>query len=210
MATVNEYYERYWDAPETYYDPTTPRRQQLLRRHLATLPEGSRVLDLGCGRGEFCEFFRSLGFEAEGIDISSQVVAHARDAHHGIPFHVGEAASLLPVRAGAYDCVFSSEVIEHLFDVGEYLSAVNRLLKPGGLYVLTTPYHGLLKNVLIDALNYRGHYDPLGQHIRFFDRRGLADCLERFGFRPLVWTGYGRPWPFWKSFFVVSRKAADL
>jgi 2-polyprenyl-6-hydroxyphenyl methylase/3-demethylubiquinone-9 3-methyltransferase len=210
MATVNEYYERYWDAPDSYYDPTTPQRQQLLRRHLAGLRGGSRVLDLGCGRGEFCEFFKSLGFVPEGIDISRQVIEHARSRHPEIAFHAGEVRELLPDRAGSFDCVFSSEVIEHLFDVADYLRAANRLLRPDGLFVLTTPYHGFLKNVMIDALNYAGHYDPLGQHIRFFDRRGLGSCLTKFGFRPFVWTGYGRPWPFWKSFFVVCRKERDV
>lgn len=206
MVTVNEYYERYWDAPEAYNDPTMPQRRELLLRHLAALPPESRVLDLGCGRGEFCDLFRSMKFRPEGIDISRQVIEHARGRYPGISFHAGEAHELLPQRAASFDCVFSSEVIEHLFDVGEYLQTVNRLLKDGGLYVLTTPYHGFVKNVLIDALNYAGHYDPFGQHIRFFDRRGLMGCLQQFGFRPLVWTGYGRPWPFWKSFFVVSRK----
>ena len=201
MATVNEYYQRYWDAPESYNDPTTPQRQQL--------PAASRVLDLGCGRGEFCAFFKRLGFVPEGIDISGQVIEHARSPHPGIAFHAGEVQELLPGRAGAFNCVFSSGVIEHLFDVGDDLRDANQLLRPEGLFLLTTPYHGFLKNVMIDALDYSGHYDPLGQHIRCFDRRGLENCLAKFRFRPFVWTGYGRPWPFWKSFFVVCRKERD-
>jgi SAM-dependent methyltransferase len=97
-----------------------------------------------------------------------------------------------------------------LFDVETYLQSINRLLRPGGRFVLTTPYHGFVKNVLVDLLNYHKHYDPLGQHIRFFDRASLSTCLVKFGFEPKVWTGYGRPWPFWKSFFVVSSKAREV
>ena len=209
MQDVREYYERYWDKPEEYNDPTTPARTALLRQHLSDLPAGSRVLDLGCGRGEFCALFKSMGFAAEGIDISAQVIDYARAKYPEIPFHSGEADTLVQSHANAFDCIFSSEVIEHLFDVGGYLTCINRLLKPGGRYILTTPYHGFLKNVMVDLLNYQKHYDPLGQHIRFFDRKGLESALRQFGFEPLVWTGYGRPWPFWKSFFVVSRQVGQ-
>ena len=78
-----------------------------------------------------------------------------------------------------------------------------------GWFILTTPYHGLVKNVLLDVLNYSGHYDPFGQHIRFFDRKGLTTSLERYGFTPQGVTGYGRAWPLWKSFFVVARKTRE-
>ena len=209
MANIEEYYEDYWEEPESYNDPTGPMRQALFRKHLSHLPRGARVLDVGCGRGEFCAFFRELGLAAEGIDISRKGVEYARKQHPGITFHAGETQSLLPDRAAAFDCVFSSEVIEHLFDVGGYLEAINRLLKPGGAFVLTTPYHGLIKNVVLDAVNYAKHYDPLGQHIRFFNKNSLGMCLRKWGFEARVWTGYGRPWPFWKSFFVVTTKARE-
>lgn len=211
MPDIGEYYERYWDKPEAYYDPTTPMRTALIRRHAGhLLGSGVRVLDAGCGRGEFCAFFKAGGAQAEGIDISATGIEYARKQHPGVTFHAGVTESLLPGLRHAFDGVFSSEVVEHLFDVGTYLAAVNQLLKPGGTLVLTTPYHGLIKNILIDVANYHRHYDPLGQHIRFFDKKGLGECLEAFGFAPKVWTGYGRPWPLWKSFFVVASKAREV
>lgn len=209
MVTISEYYESYWKEPEKYYDPTTPQRQQLLSRHLSDLPAGAAILDVGCGRGEFCAFFLSRGFTAEGIDLSTSAIEYARSQHPNVRFHRGEVQSLLPERANSFQCVFSSEVIEHLFDVESYLRSINRLLVPGGRFVLTTPYHGLLKNVVIDLMKYHKHYDPLGQHIRFFNRVSLSTCLKQFGFEPNVWTGYGRSWPFWKSFFVVTTKSRD-
>jgi SAM-dependent methyltransferase len=164
------------------------------------------VLDVGCGRGEFCAFFAGLGHETLGLDISEPVIDFARRQHPQLEFRAGEVQTLLPELAGSFDVVFSSEVIEHLFDVGRYLDAIHALLRPQGRFVLTTPYHGLVKNILIDLFNYSGHYDPLGQHIRFFDRKGLSEALRRHGFEPVAWAGYGRPWPLWKSFFVVAEK----
>jgi 2-polyprenyl-6-hydroxyphenyl methylase/3-demethylubiquinone-9 3-methyltransferase len=210
MPDINEYYEQYWQSPEEYHDPTTPLRQALLDKHVGgLLKPGAKVLDVGCGRGEFCGFFAAKGCAAEGTDISTNCIEFARKHHPGCGFHAVAVEALLPARAGEFDLVFSSEVIEHLFDVATYLHAINHLLKPGGRVVLTTPYHGLVKNVLIDLRNYARHYDPLGQHIRFFDRASLGGCLEMFGFTPRVWTGYGRPWPLWKSFFVVAEKTSQ-
>src|SRR5687767_11920900 len=151
MADIQQYYEEYWQAPEDYNDPTGPMRQALFRKHVK-LSAGASVLDVGCGRGEFCAFFQQLGLAAEGIDISRTGIEYARKQHPGITFHAGEVQALLPSRAGSFDCVFCSEVIEHLFDVGSFLEAVNRLLKPGGVFVLTTPYHGLVKNIVLDVM----------------------------------------------------------
>lgn len=209
MATIEEYYENYWEDPESYSDPTTPQRQALLRKVLPTLPKGGKILDVGCGRGEFCDFFAGEGFIAEGTDISQAAVKFAGEHYPRAKFHACSVEDLLPARAGEFDAVFSSEVIEHLFDVGAYLLAINHLLRPGGLLILTTPYHGLLKNISIDLLNYAGHYDPMGQHIRFFDTKGMDRCLRAFKFSPRHWWGYGRPRPFWKSFFVVAEKVGE-
>ena len=212
MPSIEQYYEQYWEDPESYSDPTTPQRQALLRRVLAEVPKGGRILDVGCGRGEFCDFFAKAGYRAEGTDLSKAAVDYARQHYPAATYHAGPVEDLLApaqARAGAFDMVFSSEVIEHLFDVGTYLLSINHLLKDGGLVVLTTPYHGLVKNVMIDLFNYSGHYDPMGQHIRFFDKRGLDRCLRSHAFTPVHWWGYGRPWPLWKSFFVVARKTGQ-
>jgi 2-polyprenyl-6-hydroxyphenyl methylase/3-demethylubiquinone-9 3-methyltransferase len=212
VTDIAEYYENSWSRPELYNDRTTPLRKALLRRYLpaAGVSPGARVLDLGCGCGEYAAYLKEMGYEAEGIDISANVIEYARREHPGPVYHVGEAQALLPSRAGAFDAVFSSEVIEHLFDVEGYLRSINRLLKPRGALVLTTPYHGVVKNIVIALSSFSHHFDPLGQHIRFFDRPGLDMCLRKFGFSPEVWTGFGRVWPLWKSHFVVSRKVEDV
>ena len=203
-----EYYEKYWEHPEEYNDPTTPERMALLRKHLAKLPEGANIIDVGCGRGEFCQFFKEeLHLHPRGIDVSEAAIRYATQQYPGIQFDALEAQELLSEHARTFDCVFSSEVIEHLFDVGCYLDAVQALLKPDGVFVLTTPFHGLIKNLAIDFFGYASHYDPLEQHIRFFNRQSLTRCLEASGLTPVTWTGYGRPWPFWKSFFVVCHQS---
>jgi len=86
------------------------------------------------------------------------------------------------------------------------LAEINRVLRPGGLYLLTTPYHGVLKNILISLMKFDRHFDPEVSHIRFFDKRGLARCLGRAGFEPVSWSGIGRIWGLYCTWFVVCEK----
>jgi len=113
----------------------------------------------------------------------------------------------IPAEDGIFDTVWSSEVIEHIFDVPRFLSEVNRVLKPGGLLVLTTPYHGKIKNILISMIKFDKHFNPEGEHIRFFDKTGLERCLKKAGFQPISWSGIGRVPGLYRTWFIVAQKS---
>jgi 2-polyprenyl-6-hydroxyphenyl methylase/3-demethylubiquinone-9 3-methyltransferase len=91
-------------------------------------------------------------------------------------------------------------------DVRAALMEISRLVKDHGFFVLTTPYHGLCKNLAISLLRFEQHFDVLGPHIRFFTKQSLSACLTLAGFETLQWQGVGRTRPFYKSFFVVAQK----
>jgi SAM-dependent methyltransferase len=206
------FYESYWSGREAPpdRDPTTRARK---RRLLETLrrfgvPGSARILDLGCGGGEFSQFIADSGYQPIGVDIASAAIERARRDFPQLEFRALHDNLAIPAGSADFDAVWSSEVIEHVFDVHLHLSEINRVLRNDGLYILTTPYHSRLKNVLIALTRFDRHFDPDGGHIRYFDRRGLNRCLTRAGFEPMLWSGIGRIWPLYRTWFVVARKIA--
>jgi 2-polyprenyl-3-methyl-5-hydroxy-6-metoxy-1,4-benzoquinol methylase len=213
MNSTTEYYERYWADPHTAPpagDPTTAERQALLKRALQRqVPPGGAVLDAGCGAGEFTDFIDRLGYKAVGTDLSEAAVGFARRRYPNSQFRVCTPEQVADELAGQFDAIWSSEVIEHIFDVYSFLVALNKVCKPGGHLILTTPYHGVAKGVMISMFGHAAHFNPFGGHIRFFDKSSLNACLAHCGFTATHWSGFGRFWPLYKSFFVVARKTGE-
>ena len=119
---------------------------------------------------------------------------------------------LLAQAGGPFDLVVSTEVVEHLYAPRLLPLFAGKVLKAGGIVILTTPYHGYLKNVLIAAT---GHWDTHhtalweGGHIKFWSRRTLAQLMAENGFETIAFRGVGRLPLLWKSMIMVFRKAGD-
>ena len=154
-----------------------------------------------------------FGAAVTGIDLSESGIALARAAHPQVRYEVGSVYDDLHARFGAFDRVVALEVIEHLFDPRTFLRRAFEALKPGGVLVLSTPYHGYLKNVVL-ALSGKldAHFTVLwdGGHIKFFSERTLATMLEEAGFVDLRFRGAGRVPLLWKSLVASARRPAEL
>ena len=208
---VQKYYEEYWnrDTDVSDNDVTTPERRRRLLETLAQyLRPGDKVLDLGCGGGKFTAWMQEAGYAATGMDISHKAIEMARKNHPQISqiFRTLNENGGIPVQNNSFAAVWCTEVIEHVLDVKAFLDEINRVLRPGGLLILTTPYHGILKNLFIVFLKFDRHFDPEGSHVRFFDKKGLERCLKNSGFSPIYWGGIGRFWKMYRTWFVVARK----
>jgi SAM-dependent methyltransferase len=176
-ARVRRLYEEHWrDAPE---DPEPWGWQWRRALLLAEVRPGDRVLDLGCGAGRFL----SLLDDAVGAEIAEAAAERAR--RHGEVVLIGDDGTL-PLGHGEFDLVWCSEVIEHVPDALGLLQEARRVLKPAGRLVLTTPDHGLARRLALAALRFETHFDPLGQHVRFFTRSTLAATLRAAGFEPRI------------------------
>ncbi len=88
------------------------------------------------------------------------------------------------------------------------------LLKPGGIFLVSTPYHGYLKNVAVAIAGKSDwHHTALwdGGHIKFWSPRTLAILLNEGGFRDIKWRG-AVPVPYlWKSMVMrATRPIAEV
>jgi len=201
-------YEYRSTQPEASHEYLFPVIAPLLK----DLPAGGSVLDLGCGNGTFLALFRARGWKLYGTDFSPTGIDIARKTFPEIEFFLADSTSPtgdLLERVGPVDAILSTEVIEHLYDPRGFLRNAHKLLKPGGKLVLSTPYHGYFKNLML-ALTGKldKHFTVLWDHghIKFWSRKTLTQALEEAGFTSIQFAGAGRaPW-FWKSMVLMATK----
>jgi len=147
------------------------------------------VLDVGCGVGHGGAALRAARPETElvGFDCVAERVARLPEGVYA-DAAVGDAGAL-PFDDGAFDAVVAGEFVEHLapHDVDSVLSGFPRVLRPGGLLLLTTPNP--------DGLRWRLRGVSPGDdpsHLSVHSRRDLEARLQRLGFTRLRVRGSGR------------------
>jgi 2-polyprenyl-3-methyl-5-hydroxy-6-metoxy-1,4-benzoquinol methylase len=144
------------------------------------------VLDLGCGNGACSATLKSKGFEVTGCDVSSSGIALARRAHPDIEFFEQDVSHPLPSKCiGHYEAVVSFEVVEHLLQPRHLAQRAFDALRPGGIFVVSTPFHGYWKNLALALANgFDKHWHPLRDfgHVKFFSKKTLSMLLQESGF----------------------------
>lgn len=172
------------------------------------------VLDLGCGNGQLCSQLCAAGFDAVGVDTDQAGIAIARAAYPAIHFYhsgINEDPTQLLHAEGrrCFDAVVSTEVIEHLFSPHLLPRYAHGLLRERGHLVISTPYHGYLKNLLLSLFDRWDHHHTAlwhGGHIKFWSRYTLGQMLEGNGFAVTGFQGAGRVPLVWKSMIVTARR----
>lgn len=181
---MRDWYEQVWEqAPEDPEPWAWARRRRWL---LAEARPGERVLDLGCGAGRFLRALTEAGATAVGVEIAEAALDRARRNAPGAELHLALPDGDLPLPDAAVDLVWCSEVIEHVADTARFLDEVRRVLAPGGRVLITTPYHGRLHGAALALLRFDAHFDPLGQHLRFYTRTSLQRALREHGLAPVT------------------------
>jgi SAM-dependent methyltransferase len=173
-------YEAFWaDLPRDPQPWAWARRRALL---LGEARPGERVLDLGCGAGRFTGALRDAGAEAIGAELAEAALERARANVPGGDFRLVEPDGSLPLGHGEVDLVWCSEVLEHVADTAGFLLEARRVLRRGGRLLLTVPFHARGQAALLALTRFEAHFDPLGQHLRFYTRRSLRAALDACGF----------------------------
>jgi SAM-dependent methyltransferase len=185
---VRDYYEELWERlPEKLDPPDWELRRDFL---LSAVRRGDRALDLGSGAGEFTAVLADAGAAVVGVEVAEAALARARSVHPQLDFRLAPIDGPLPFPDGAFDLVWSSEVIEHVADTARWLSEVRRVLAPGGRLLLTTPSHGRLRVALGGVERFS---EPLGDHLHLYTKGSLRTLLDEFGLHELSVRRAGGP-----------------
>ena len=168
-----------------------------------------RIIDIGCGNGAVTNVIRELGFEVVGVEPSEDGVNEARKAFPLLHVEQASAYEDLRARLGDFDVAVCLEVVEHLYSPRTLMENIARLLRPNGFAVLSTPYHGYVKNIALAlAGKWDFHHHPLVEHgqVKFWSRATLERLVEESGLNPADFRRLGRLPILAKSVMLVAEK----
>jgi 2-polyprenyl-3-methyl-5-hydroxy-6-metoxy-1,4-benzoquinol methylase len=144
-----------------------------------------RLLDVGCGSGEWLIFMQELGWQAEGVDFDECALEAA--TKKGLQVRCG-ALEQQDFAIGSFDAVILNHVIEHVPDPEGTLSECWRILKPGGILVVCTPNGASLGHKLFGK-GWRGLEPP--RHLHVLSGESMQRLAQKAGFhsvsiRPVI------------------------
>ena len=157
---------------------------KLLNLVRSSISESSAVIDIGCGAGILADALTGRYKSYVGVDISAERIrqARARIKDKKALFTVADAGSV-PCADSSFDAAVSIEVIEHLWDAELLIKEARRVLKEGGVFILTTP-----TGLWYENITWQLYRDP---HLHEFSYRKLKELLERQGFQIKSLSGIG-------------------
>lgn len=151
---------------------------------LFELDKGMKMLEPGCGRGEFLNNFKKLGLNVTGVDISPEAINYK----DGLDVKICDVENeKLPFEDNYFDVIFSKSFIEHLYHPERYLEEAFRILKPGGQLITLVPDWEANHKIYFDDFTHRSPFTNVA----------LIDAYKMYGFSkvnvfkfrqlPIVW-----------------------
>jgi 2-polyprenyl-3-methyl-5-hydroxy-6-metoxy-1,4-benzoquinol methylase len=199
-----------------YGSADAPHTEAYLWRHIINLCAelgAHRVVDIGCGNGALCRELARRGCEVVGCEPSADGVRLAQSSAPELAFHqIGVDDEPSAVGKESFDVAIATEVIEHLVRPRNLPHFAKQVLRPGGHLIVSTPYHGYLKNLVLALTDkWDAHVTPLwdGGHIKVWSRKTLSQLLNEEGFLVVRFIGAGRLPFLWKSMIMVAQKPKE-
>ncbi|MGZ5545295.1 MAG: methyltransferase domain-containing protein [Limisphaerales bacterium] len=189
IAAIETQWTRIWDAqggPQGRADSIKRREEfKIMWPYIERLQKGSRLLDGGCGLGDWVLWLTRAGYPTVGLDVSQVVVAKLKLMFPEMEFAVGDIrATGFP--DNSFDAYFSWGTFEHFEEgFGPVVSEAYRVLKPGGLLFVSTPFLNVrhaLRATLREPWRLQRQTTPMRFYQWRLTRGELALELARRGF----------------------------
>lgn len=134
---------------------------------------GDKLLDVGCGRGDFLRGFKDLGLDVHGLDNEKSYSRTLKDIEVR---YANIESEPFPFDNQMFDVVFSKSLIEHLFNPKNFMRECERVLKPAGRIIIMTPDWISQMKTFFDDYTHRQPYSATS----------VKDILDIFGFKEVT------------------------
>ncbi|MBI2596891.1 class I SAM-dependent methyltransferase [Candidatus Daviesbacteria bacterium] len=204
---MSKYYENYWQALKNRGLDDFHYKWPAIK---GLIPKTSKlkILDFGCGTGDILQQVIGINPNSQylGIDVSSIALKKAKDRFPKAKFYHIEDGDKIPLKTSSIDFILMLDVIEHIYNTKSTIKELYRILKPGGKILLSTPYHGFLKNLILISFFFEQYFDPESAHIRQYSKKSLVSQLESTGFSVVRFDYFGRFFPVSRAMYVLAKK----
>ncbi|NBC34941.1 methyltransferase domain-containing protein [Novosphingobium sp. FSY-8] len=192
-------------APDAYHqafyaDDGRANHDTMITHLRAHLTDGARVLDYGCGNGDFLRAALAAGFLAQGAEFGASAADAAAERSGASVFDLmrGDWRD-----ADEWDAIHLGDVIEHMTDPLPTLAGIVARLRPGGVLAAQGPLelNGSLIGMCVRAWarakaarGQQGSFIPW--HVLYFDARAQRALFDRLGLHPIAWQVHEDGWPY--------------
>ena len=175
LAYVRDMIDMHWQADEHGFRPL----------------EGKTALDVGCGAGLLAEPLARMGAKVTAIDAAPELIDAAKTHAAGQGLEIDYRAVGVEALKGKFDLVTSMEVVEHVADPQDFISALAARLAPGGLMILSTPNKTAWSKLLTITLAEGMGRIPKGTHDfdKFIDPDTMTTLLAHAGMEVIDFEG---------------------
>ena len=198
----------------------TNSHHQIAARVKEILPNGGKILDLGCGQGALSSRLKDMDYDVTAVD-TNPADFHCKD----VPFvqvnfnNKNEVENFLSKHQESYDLVLGIEVIEHVHNHWEYVETLKRTVRPNGFLLISTPnitswvsrlfflFKSEFHQFQPEDLEY-GHINPIAWHqLKYILEEKKLKVIGFYpvGTLPPIWIRASLKWMFVQIFALLVR-----